>query len=1025
MGNIPQGIMTAALASLGLFMALWAVLHRRPRTPRLGIVVVLAVAALLRLYLMAGNAGYEIDMNCFYAWGVRMATNGPAGFYAPDYFCDYPPGYLWLLWLPGKLLDGLNLYPPEAAWRVMVKLVPFVFDLAAVFLIWRVAEKALDNTSALALAGLYALAPAVLMDGAIWGQGDAVVAFGLAAALLLAMKDRWELALPLYIVTVLIKPQALLAGPLGLAALGADIFGCREKRAQTLKRAGIGLAAGLVAAVLALLPFLQGMDAPIAWLVDKYASTMTYYSYATVNALNLQYLLGNNWVPLQGAFGVLGTVLTFGTTLVGPALFLRKRDKTRLPMLGALTFILIYLLGTSVHERYIFPAFLLLIFAYVQRQDWRIPALFCGLGLLFFINSALLLGEDIHLPQGFWAPGAVLSTLYLALGGLAVWTALDKKTRRIPGVMKNAKKRQKPAPPQTTPRLDTRPLPLLLLLALTVAAAAVIFYDLGDKTAPQTMWHADADGAQVVFDTHSDAVYSVLVYNEITREATDFSLAFSSNGTSFTDEFWVATGPGDCFQWKYAAQGVQGRYVRLTAGAGLSLGEVAFRDVDGALLDATVVSGEGADALVDEGGTVPLSPNYRNSMYFDEIYHGRTAYEHLHGIGPYETTHPPLGKVFIMLGVRLFGMTPFGWRFAGAVAGVLMIPAMYALGLVMFRKGWWALLCAFLLAVDTLHLTMARIATIDSFPVLFIILAYAAMFRFAQMNVERDGWKTLVPLGLSGLFIGLAVASKWIGAYAALGLAAIFFYVLARQYRGRRAWLLVLFCVVAFGLVPFAIYYVSYIPHLAPWGGLNFSGFWQAQKTMLDYHAHLEGSHPYASPWYEWPLSLKPLYMYTDFYPANAGEVSAINAFGNLVVWWGGFACLCAVLWAWYAPLAGKKGPRLADDGNLGPGYVLVGFAAQFAPWLLVTRSTFIYHYFASLVFVILATVYVFAWLTENHPKGARVAVGAYTAAALALFVLHYPLASGMAVSRGYADGMNFLQALNLPGWEYAGWLRY
>src|SRR5215831_81134 len=35
--------------------------------------------------------------------------------------------------------------------------------------------------------------------------------------------------------------------------------------------------------------------------------------------------------------------------------------------------------------------------------------------------------------------------------------------------------------------------------------------------------------------------------------------------------------------------------------------------------------------------------------------------------------HPPLGKMLIAVGEWLFGLTPFGWRFAVAVAGSLAI----------------------------------------------------------------------------------------------------------------------------------------------------------------------------------------------------------------------------------------------------------------------------------------------------------------------------------------------------------------
>lgn len=74
---------------------------------------------------------------------------------------------------------------------------------------------------------------------------------------------------------------------------------------------------------------------------------------------------------------------------------------------------------------------------------------------------------------------------------------------------------------------------------------------------------------------------------------------------------------------------------------------------------------------------MPAYPSYLNSTYFDEIYHPRTAYEQLHYDefdSAYEWTHPPLGKTLMMIGIELFGMTPFGWRFMGTLMGVIMLP---------------------------------------------------------------------------------------------------------------------------------------------------------------------------------------------------------------------------------------------------------------------------------------------------------------------------------------------------------------
>ena len=166
---------------------------------------------------------------------------------------------------------------------------------------------------------------------------------------------------------------------------------------------------------------------------------------------------------------------------------------------------------------------------------------------------------------------------------------------------------------------------------------------------------------------------------------------------------------GLCYRWNYALESrtdtngnvtysdnspagrltLHGKYVRLNAeAAGLNLFEVAFRSPSGENLPAKVIAHTGdrpdmlaeaqdPTALLDEQYTCVGEPGWYTGTYFDEIYHARTAYEHLHGQRPYETTHPPLGKLLMAVGIAIFGMTPFGWRFAGAFIGVLMLPALY------------------------------------------------------------------------------------------------------------------------------------------------------------------------------------------------------------------------------------------------------------------------------------------------------------------------------------------------------------
>ena len=67
-----------------------------------GIVPVLFVGLVLRLAL-ALLPGFGIDIGSFEAWSQRLADKGPWGFYSPDVFSDYAPGYLYVLWFIGEL----------------------------------------------------------------------------------------------------------------------------------------------------------------------------------------------------------------------------------------------------------------------------------------------------------------------------------------------------------------------------------------------------------------------------------------------------------------------------------------------------------------------------------------------------------------------------------------------------------------------------------------------------------------------------------------------------------------------------------------------------------------------------------------------------------------------------------------------------------------------------------------------------------------------------------------------------------
>ncbi len=1109
-------------------------------TSRMQLLSVLAVAlgaVALRMAAALLVPGYDVDIGCFTAWSMHMAQVGPVNFYNTISFCDYPPGYLNVLWIIGLLGNLVGTVT-----ELMVKMPAILSDAAICILLYTEGKKRLGHRAGLITALLWALNPVSLVTGACWGQTDSLMTLLLLLSVLSLSCGRWKFALPLYVAAVLVKPQALMFGPMGVAALVLHLKNtkCNKKEWADIL---IGLSLSLVVFAVLALPFLVKIEGEIkglSFLLNLYGSTMNSYGYVTINACNPYFILGLNWLPSDYS-ATLPALLTVLFIAVAPALvtcilhrknslkkdlpflitailglvflavlmvlyftgnltyatlstcmivcvvtlfcvhFLLRDSMAHLPQYAAGMLMLLFVCAGMMHERYLFPVVVLLFLGYLTTKDKRLVFLMAAVSVASFLNIACVLERNIRIggvEAHLNAPmcgiesdlsvleyvSAVLTTLFATIT-VYVCLSPEKAVSETEETLSANKVNGYPLPDvRVSPSAPLSKRDWIIMLVCTLLYACLAFTNLGSTKAPQTAWVSKPAGSQetIVLDLGEEKEFSVLYFPGILYYDSTLMVE-SGNEISYRDMRSANINYGNCFSWHYVTgtnySPLTGRYVRLSTTAyDMPIYEVIIRDAKtGETLPYSIVGAyenETVAFINDEQNTLEGEPGYYNSTYFDEIYHARTGFEHLHGLPTYETSHPPLGKVLISWCIGLFGMTPFGWRFAGTMAGVLMLPAMYLLGKLLSRNKWGGLFAMLFITFDLMHFTQTRIATIDSFVVLFILWSvYCMLYWFKLDYFHTPFLKTLIPLGLSGLFMGLSIASKWTGCYNGVGLALIFFWGLFRRYRiwkaakekadaapsdadavsiaaqGNTLIYTVLSCFVFFVAIPLVIYYLSYIPYFAYSGGVSLQEVIRAAIGMFDYHSKpgLGMDHPYYSPWYEWPFIGKPMWYYNSAF--NTPEsTSTILAMGNPAVWWVGLIGLAGVLCLFIRQHIAASSP-VTQDRRLNrtftlsffprsdePRYALliILFLVQYLPWVLVPRGTYIYHYFPSVPFIILCTGLCLDKLHDKLPKAALILGGILLLLALVLFIGFFPYASGWSVPQAWLNMMRWF-----PGWLY------
>lgn len=356
------------------------------------------------------------------------------------------------------------------------------------------------------------------------------------------------------------------------------------------------------------------------------------------------------------------------------------------------------------------------------------------------------------------------------------------------------------------------------------------------------------------------------------------------------------------------------------------------------------------------------------SLIFDEVYYVDGARDFLKygvevsGSQPEFVVHPPVGKWMIASGIRIFGDNALGWRFAAALVGSLMILFIALIAHRLFYSPLLTALASGLMAIDGLALVHSRTALLDNFLAFFILIA-------TYFFISKKYWWT-------GLFLGVALATKWSALYFIALFALIALYRAFTHHSGRDLIRPTLSRIGAFSLLPIAVYIVSWWGWFASDRGWDrnhssnpISSFIFYHKEMLNFHTGLSDKHPYqANPW-SWLVMGRPTSFFYET-PKNCGAETCsqeVLALGTPLLWWAGTIAVAVVLGFWVRSLLVR---------NFDPAVTIIvsGITAGYLPWFFFQeRTVFSFYAIVFQPFVILALVYCARlFLTSRRRKSDR-----------------------------------------------------
>jgi len=433
-----------------------------------------------------------------------------------------------------------------------------------------------------------------------------------------------------------------------------------------------------------------------------------------------------------------------------------------------------------------------------------------------------------------------------------------------------------------------------------------------------------------------------------------------------------------------------------------------------------------------------------NQIVFDEIYFSKFATDYFKG-EYYFDIHPPLAKMMMAGWAKVSGAEiPIDFdfknigreytdnfykylRFFVSIFGALFSLVIYFFTKELFQNKLAGFMAGLFVVFDNALLTQSRLILMDIFLLFFGFLGLWLLLLTKKKDKKSKSWFWLTIL--SGIFLTASFSVKWTGLIfiGVAGVILLFDWLKNKQFKIFIKQALILFVV---GLV---FYFLVFAIHL---GILSYSGdgdvfmtpsfqktliaskyyedssikpastfikFLELNTVMYTANANIKATHSYGSKWYTWPFLLRPIYYW--FGQSEAGQSSRIYLQGNPFIWWLGLVTFIY----WFLWLI-KEFCKKIKDAYFFPIFLLiVGYISNMMAYVFVDRVAFLYHYFPSLIFLIIGLA---AFFSKYHNRS-KVIIFTLILVVIAFFQFFAPISYGLPMTED-----SFQERVWIKSWQ-------